>query len=105
MDDGDIERMMDIIGDGDLTAVAREQLHREGLWPLMRACVKRPTQPLCPVTWVTVKPSERHQAALSESADPDPQAIELTWISQNFSDRRARAAHSDERSLAKYRRQ
>ena len=45
------------------------------------------------------------QAALSESADLGPQAIELTWISQNFSDRRARAAHSDARSLAKYRRQ
>jgi hypothetical protein len=34
MGDGDIERMIDIIGDGDLTAAAREQLHREGLWPL-----------------------------------------------------------------------
>ena len=48
----------------------------------------------------------RHQAARSEfarvSAAP---AKELTWISQNFSDRRARAAHSDERSLAKYWRQ
>jgi hypothetical protein len=30
---------------------------------------------------------------------------ELTWISQNFSARRARAAHSDARSLTKYRRQ
>ena len=34
MDDGDIERMIDIIGDGELTAEAQEQLHREGLWPL-----------------------------------------------------------------------
>jgi hypothetical protein len=50
-------------------------------------------------------PASPHQAALSESADPDPLAIELTWISQNFSERRARAAHPDERSLAKYRRQ
>jgi hypothetical protein len=41
MDDGDIERMMDIIGDGDLTAAAREQLHREGLWPLCESL--RPT--------------------------------------------------------------
>ena len=34
MDDQDIERMIDIIGDGDLTAEAQECLHREGLWPL-----------------------------------------------------------------------
>jgi hypothetical protein len=29
----------------------------------------------------------------------------FAWISQNFSDRRARAAHSDARSFIKYRRQ
>jgi hypothetical protein len=34
MDDEDIERMIDIIGDGELNAEALEQLHREGLWPL-----------------------------------------------------------------------
>ena len=34
MDDSGIERIVDIIGDGELTAEAREQLHREGLWPL-----------------------------------------------------------------------
>jgi hypothetical protein len=34
MDDQDVERMIDIIGDGELTAEARERLHREGLWPL-----------------------------------------------------------------------
>lgn len=34
MDDQDIERMIDIIGDGDLTAEAQECLNREGLWPL-----------------------------------------------------------------------
>lgn len=32
--DEDIERVIDIIGDGELTAEARERLHREGLWPL-----------------------------------------------------------------------
>jgi hypothetical protein len=47
----------------------------------------------------------RHQAALSESADAEVEVSELTWISQNLSDRRARAAHSEARSLAKYRRQ
>jgi hypothetical protein len=34
MDDKDIERMVDIIGDGELSAEAQERLHREGLWPL-----------------------------------------------------------------------
>jgi hypothetical protein len=34
MDDDDVERMIDIIGDGDLTAEALERLHQEGLWPL-----------------------------------------------------------------------
>jgi hypothetical protein len=29
-----IDPGIDIIGDGELTAAAREQLHREGLWPL-----------------------------------------------------------------------
>ena len=33
IDDEDIERMIDIIGDGELTAEAQERLHREGLWP------------------------------------------------------------------------
>jgi hypothetical protein len=32
--DRDVERMIDIIGDGELTADAQERLHREGLWPL-----------------------------------------------------------------------
>ena len=34
IDDEDIGRMIDIIGDGDLTAEAQERLHEEGLWPL-----------------------------------------------------------------------
>ena len=34
MDDHDIERVIDIIGDGELTADAQERLLREGLWPL-----------------------------------------------------------------------
>jgi hypothetical protein len=34
MDYDDIERLIDIIGDGGLTADARERLHQEGLWPL-----------------------------------------------------------------------
>ena len=34
MDNENIVRLIDIIGDGDLTAEAQEQLHQEGLWPL-----------------------------------------------------------------------
>ena len=34
IDNEDIERLIDIIGDGDLTAEAQERLHQEGLWPL-----------------------------------------------------------------------
>jgi hypothetical protein len=34
MDDAGIERIINIIGDGDLTAEAQERLHQEGLWPL-----------------------------------------------------------------------
>jgi hypothetical protein len=34
MDDAGIERIIDIIGDGDLTAEAQEKLRQEGLWPL-----------------------------------------------------------------------
>jgi hypothetical protein len=34
MDNENIVRLIDIIGDGDLTAEAQEQLHLEGLWPL-----------------------------------------------------------------------
>ena len=34
MDDKDIERMIDIIGDGELSAEAQERLHRQGLWSL-----------------------------------------------------------------------
>jgi hypothetical protein len=34
MDDEGIERLIGIIGDGDLTAEAQERLHQEGLWPL-----------------------------------------------------------------------
>ena len=34
IDNEDIERLIDIIGDGDLTAKAQERLHQEGLWPL-----------------------------------------------------------------------
>jgi hypothetical protein len=49
IDNEDIERLIDIIGDGDLTAEAQERLHQEGLWPL-RACGKRPMPPLCSAT-------------------------------------------------------
>lgn len=34
MDDKDIERMIDIIGDDEVSAEAHERLHRESLWPL-----------------------------------------------------------------------
>ena len=34
MDNENIERLIDIIGDGDLTAEAQERLRQEGLWPL-----------------------------------------------------------------------
>ena len=34
IEDEDIGRMIDIIGDGDLTAEAQERLREEGLWPL-----------------------------------------------------------------------
>jgi hypothetical protein len=34
IDNEDIERLIDIISDGDLTAEAQERLHQEGLWPL-----------------------------------------------------------------------
>jgi hypothetical protein len=37
VDDEDIERMIHIIGDGDLTAEAQERLHEEGLWPLYQS--------------------------------------------------------------------
>ena len=33
-DDEGMARLIDIIGDGDLTAEAQERLHQEGLWPL-----------------------------------------------------------------------
>jgi hypothetical protein len=33
-DDEGMARLIDIIGDGDLTAEAQERRHREGLWPL-----------------------------------------------------------------------
>jgi hypothetical protein len=32
IDDEGIERMIDIIGDGELTTEAQERLHQEGLW-------------------------------------------------------------------------
>jgi hypothetical protein len=34
MDERKIERVIDIIGDGELTAEAQDRLRREGLWPL-----------------------------------------------------------------------
>jgi hypothetical protein len=34
MDNENIERLIDIIGDGDLTVEAQERLHQEGLRPL-----------------------------------------------------------------------
>ena len=50
IDNEDIERLIDIIGDGDLTAKAQERLHQEGLCRSMRACGKRPMRPLCSAT-------------------------------------------------------
>ena len=41
IEDEDIGRMIDIIGDGDLTAEAQEQLHEEGLWPLYESLRQR----------------------------------------------------------------
>jgi hypothetical protein len=41
IDDEDIERMIDIIGDGDLTAEVQERLHEEGLWPLYESLRQR----------------------------------------------------------------
>jgi hypothetical protein len=34
MDDEEIERVIDIVGDGNLTAEAQERLHQEGLWAI-----------------------------------------------------------------------
>jgi hypothetical protein len=41
IDDEDIGRMIDIIGDGDLTVEAQERLHEEGLWPLYESLRQR----------------------------------------------------------------
>ena len=40
MNDKDIERIIDIIGDGELTADAQVQLRREGLWPLYESLLR-----------------------------------------------------------------
>ena len=40
VDDRDIERMIDIIGDGELTTEAQERLHREGFWPLYESLLQ-----------------------------------------------------------------
>ena len=37
INDEDIERVIDIIGDGELTAEAQDRLHQEGLWPLYKS--------------------------------------------------------------------
>jgi hypothetical protein len=50
MDDKDIERMIDIIGDGDLSAEAQVRLQQEGLWPLYESVRQWPTLPLCSAT-------------------------------------------------------
>ena len=44
IDDEDIGRMIDIIGDGDLTAEAQERLHEEGLWPLYESLRQRASE-------------------------------------------------------------
>ena len=41
IEDEDIGRMIDIIGDGDLTAEVQERLHEEGLWPLYESLRQR----------------------------------------------------------------
>jgi hypothetical protein len=40
MNDKDIERVLDIIGDGELTADAQVRLRREGLWPLYESLLR-----------------------------------------------------------------
>ena len=53
MDNENIERLIDIIGDGGVAAEAQERLHQEGPWPPMRACGKRPMRPsVRPPKWV-----------------------------------------------------
>jgi hypothetical protein len=37
INDEDIERVIDIIGDGELAAEAQDRLHQEGLWPLYKS--------------------------------------------------------------------
>ena len=44
IDNEDIERLIDIIGDGDLTAEAQERCSKKACGRFMRACGKWPTQ-------------------------------------------------------------
>ena len=41
VNDQDVERMIDIIRNGELTAEAQERLHREGLWQLYESLRER----------------------------------------------------------------
>ena len=50
MDDKDIERMIDIIGDGELSARRKNGCSKKACGRFMRACGKWPTQPLCSAT-------------------------------------------------------
>jgi hypothetical protein len=43
MDDQDIERIIDILGDGELTAEAQERLRQEGLWPVYETLRQKAT--------------------------------------------------------------
>jgi len=46
MNDKDMERVIDNIGDGELTAEAQERLHREALWPLYESLRQTTYAPL-----------------------------------------------------------
>jgi hypothetical protein len=43
MGDQEIERIIDIIDDGELTAEAQERLRRESLWPLYESLRQKAT--------------------------------------------------------------
>jgi hypothetical protein len=47
MNDKDLERVIDIIGDGELTADAQVQLRREGLWLLYESLLRTSYEAFC----------------------------------------------------------
>ena len=51
MGDQEIERIIDIIDDGELTAEAQERLRQESMWPLYESLRQKATAvPLCSAT-------------------------------------------------------